>query len=204
MTYKNREVQPELFSTVKKKEKKSFLHKNIFQDNYRSSFTVSCDTLIVITIALLMVNLSSFAIGIEKGKSLAEETNKEIIKKTLTNKRQIELLAVEKPKATEQKTAASIEPQYVSAVKTPEKSAPVLNTDQIGYIIQLVTYSSDSNAAKEAEKLRAEGFRSNVRKSGEYFIVYSGTYDSKTSAIEKLPVLKKRYKDCFVRFLKNT
>lgn len=202
MTYKNREVQPELFCTVKKKQKQAILNKNIFKDNYKSSFTVSCDTLIVIIIAILMINLSCFAIGIEKGKGLEKTAHKKII-----NKKQIKLLAVEKPEVMQkqQKTEIIKQPQYVRKIETSkEKAIPVLKPAQKGYIIQLVTYSSNSNADKEAEKLRAQGYRSNVRKSGEYFIVYSGTYESKNSANKKLPGLKKRYKDCFVRFLKNT
>ncbi len=199
MAYKNREVQPEFFSTVKKKQKKSFLQKSIFQDNYKSSFTVSCDTVIVIIIALLMINLSSFAIGIEKGKSLIKEKSKD-----LTNKQKIKLFTVEIPKEIEKVTKVSEKPQHISTVKSPEESASVLDTVKKGYIIQLVTYSSNKNATEEAEKLRAQGYRSNVRKSGEYFIVYSGEYDSKNLAIEKLPRFKKRYKDCFVRLLKKT
>ncbi len=193
MIYKNREVQPELFCTVKKKQKQNFLHKSIFQEHFRSSFSVSCDTLIVIIIALLMVNLSSFAIGIEKGKALAKAENKSIV-----DKKPIRLIA-EPPKEVKPVPKVSKKPAEVIKNK-----APVKETARKGYIIQLVTYSSNSNADKEAEKLRAEGYSSYVLKSGEYFVVYSGMYESKTSAIEKLPRLKKRYKDCFVRFLKNT
>ena len=199
MSYKNREVQPELFCTVKKKQKQNYLHKSIFQEHYRSSFSVSCDTLIVIIIALLMVNLSSFAIGIEKGKFLAKIENKSII-----DKKQIKLLA--KPsKEVIQNPEVSKKPEEVIKIKAPEaKIAQVKEAAQKGYIIQLVTYSSNSNADREAEKLRSQGYSSYVRRSGEYFIVYSGMYKSKTSAIKKLPGLKKRYKDCFVRFLKKT
>ncbi|MCK4994237.1 MAG: SPOR domain-containing protein [Candidatus Omnitrophica bacterium] len=200
MAYKNREVQPELFCTLKKKQKQNILHKNIFQDHYKSSFTVSCDTLIVIIIALLMVNLSTFAIGIEKGKSLTNADSKKIV-----NKKQKQLLAIEKPEVPQQVIATIKEPQYAAKIIAPKAAeSQEINTDKKGYIIQIVTYSSNSNADKEAQKLKDQGYRSNVRKSGEYFIVYSGTYESKTSAIEKLPGLKKRYKDCFVRFLKNT
>ena len=200
MTYKNREVQPELFCNMKKKQKQSCLQKSIFNGHYKSSFSVSCDTLIVIIIALLMVNLSSFAIGIEKGKALAKAGQKSIV-----DKKPIRLLAEEKPEAVKpvrkvNKESEEIIPREVAATET----APIKDTAQKGYIIQLVTYSSNSNASKEAEKLRAQGYSSYVLKSGEYFVVYSGTYESKTSAIEKLPGLKKRYKDCFVRFLKNT
>ena len=200
MTYKNREVQPELFCTVKKKQKKNFLHKRIFQDHYKSSFSVSYDTLIVIIIALLMVNLSSYAIGIEKGKALAKAENKSII-----DKKQIKLLAKAPHQDVKPVPKVSKKPEEEIKVKDPEKeTAPVKETARKGYIIQLVTYSSNSYADKEAKKLRAQGYSSYVLKSGEYFVVYSGMYESKTSAIEKLPGLKKRYKDCFVRFLKNT
>ncbi|MFH1093374.1 MAG: SPOR domain-containing protein [Candidatus Omnitrophota bacterium] len=198
MSYKNREVQPELFCTIKKKQ--NCLDKNIFKDHYRSSFSVSCDTLIVIIIALLMVNLSSFAIGIEKGKTQSKAENKNIL-----DKKQIKLIAKETPKEVEPVPETSKKSEEVITIKIAEtETAPVKETARKGYIIQLVTYSSNSNADKEAEKLRAQGYSSYVLRSGEYFVVYSGMYESKTSATEKLPGLKKQYKDCFVRFLKNT
>ncbi len=198
MTYKNREVQPELFSTVKKKQ--SILQKSIFHEHYKTSFSVSCDTLIVIIIALLMVNLSSFAIGIEKGKALAKAENKVAVEKE-----KLKLLRAEKPKAVKLEPKISKKPEETRQIKpSVAQTDPVKEESRRGYIIQLVTYSSNSSADKEAKKLRAQGYSSYVLKSGEYYVVYSGMYESKRLAKEKLPGLKKRYKDCFVRFLKNT
>ncbi|MCG2710915.1 MAG: SPOR domain-containing protein [Candidatus Omnitrophica bacterium] len=198
MSYKNREVQPELFCTVKKKQ--NGLQKSFFQEHFESPFSISCDTLIVIIIALLMVNLSSFVLGVEKGKSQAKAENENIIEK-----KQIKLLAVEPSKQIKPVPALRKRPEEIINNKAPETEMnPVIETARKGYIIQLVTYSSNSNADKEAEKLRAQGYSSYVQKSGEYYVVYSGMYESRTSAIEKLPRLKKHYKDCFVRLLKKT
>jgi len=204
MTYKNREVQPELFCKINKKQKQNLLNKNIFCSHYKSAISVSLDTVIVIIIGVLMVNLSAFVVGIEKGKTIAKNSkNKCIAVQPAGNaavpvkqkKSVIIPLAIE-PKAVEVKTniKAIAAKQIVKTVGNPTS----------GYIIQLVTYSKDSTAHKEVTRLNAVGLNGHVLKSGAYYIVYAGTFESKISAKAKLNRFKKRYKDCFVRLLKKS
>lgn len=201
MAYKNREVQPELFSSIKKKQKQGFFHKNIFEEHYKSSFSIQCDTLVVLVIALLMVNLTSYVIGMERGKILAKASSCDEVLKNKTTTTKIEQLVTENapPEITS-------EPEETKAEKADqdEESAPEPVIASNGYIIQLVTYSSDSSANKEVERLKAQGYEIHILKSGDYFVLYSGTYETKTTADEKLMRFKERYKDCFVRRLKNS
>ena len=205
MTYKNREVQPELFCKVNKKQKRNLLNKNIFCSHYKSAISVSPDTVIVIIIGVLMVNLSTFVLGIEKGKSIARNSDdKNIVVQPLGNavvpmkqKRSLDVPAV----TIEQKVQGK-----KTKIKTIEQKQIVNNVGNSAseYIIQLVTYSSDSSAHKEVSRLNDIGLNGHVLKSGVYYIVYAGTYNSKMIAKKKLAMFKERYKDCFVRLLKKS
>jgi cell division septation protein DedD len=90
-----------------------------------------------------------------------------------------------------------------SRVEPKRKEVTAGATDN-GYVIQLVTYSSDANATEEIGRLKADGCNGFVLKSGKFFVVCSGVYCSKTIAAQKLDHFKKRYKDCFVRFFERT
>jgi hypothetical protein len=201
MTYKNREVQPELFTKINKKHKQNLLKKNIFCSHYKSAISVSLDTLIVIIIGMLMVNLSAFVLGIEKGKLIAKNTQERKIVVPLGNP----AVPVKQKKETKTAVEPIKEKKVIETVPEQEKqTAQNIGNPTAGYIIQLVTYSSDSYASKEVTRLKAQGLDGHVIKSGEYYIVYAGTYNSKIKAKENLDNFKKRYKDCFVRFLKNS
>ncbi|MFH1063234.1 MAG: SPOR domain-containing protein [Candidatus Omnitrophota bacterium] len=206
MTYKNREVQPELFCKTKKEQKQNLLNKNIFCSHYKSAISVSLDTLIVIIIGVMMVNLTAFVLGIEKGKLIAakNEQTKTIVLEPVGN------AAVPSKQKKKLIVPAVIEPEknieINTEINTIEEKQIVKNIEHPadGYIIQLVTYSSDSNANSEVDRLNAQGLQGHVLKSGEYYIVYSGMYNSKIKANEKVTSFKQRYKDCFVRLLKKS
>lgn len=196
MTYGNREVQPELFSKTKKEQKQNLLKNNLFGLAYKSAISFSLDTLIVIIIGMMMVNLSAFVLGIERGKTLAknEQTKVKVIEPAVVDAGLP--LTVPIPLAIEEKKVIT---------STVEKKQ-IVNNDSIpadGYIIQLVTYSSDSYANNEVNRLTAQGLDGHVLKSGSFYIVYSGTYNSKVKANEKLASFKQRYKDCFVKKILN-
>jgi len=200
MAYKNREVQPELFCSIKKRQKHGFFHRNIFEDHYKSSFSIQCDTLIVLVIALLMVTLASYVIGIERGKRLAKASSCDEALKNETKTTNTKLFEEDK----QQEIKSGPEREQTEQAVPVEESEPEPVIASNGYIIQLVTYSSDSYAEKEVERLKAQGYDIHVLKSGEYYVLYSGTYKSKSLANEKLNRFKERYKDCFVRRLKNS
>ncbi|MFH1459602.1 MAG: SPOR domain-containing protein [Candidatus Omnitrophota bacterium] len=202
MNYKNREVQPELFSSIKKTQKTSVFKKNLFRNAYKMTYSVSLDTIFVIIIAVLMLNLTSFVLGIENGKALKntalQKSSPENIKTTLKAK----------------KTAEVIETKVVNIIKSEEKEILKLQEStedkedktvvNCGYVIQLVTYSCGSTAEREVESLAAQGLSGYVHQSGKYFVVFSDIYDSKGLALKNLDLFKKRYKDCFVKVLKNS
>jgi cell division septation protein DedD len=202
MTYKDREVQPELFGKINKKQKQNLLNKNIFCSHYNSAISVSLDTLIVIIIGVLMVNLTAFVLGIEKGKVIAKSESSKVIAIEPDSNAAEPLL---QKKITVVPAAAEEEQKTIEINPAEEKTVAENSANpSAGYIIQLVTYSSDSFAHSEVDRLSAQGLDGHVLKSGEYYIVYAGTYNSKIKANEKLASYKQRYKDCYVRLLKKS
>jgi len=200
MSYKNREVQPEFFCGIKKKHKPSIFKKNIFGVNYKATISLPYDTFIVIVIAVLMVNLTLFVLGIERGKILARTTSGNEAPKADVR------VSTNVPAEPEKNTHTGSEPVQKLPEETvdTEENPPAPETEKRGYIIQLVTYSSNRYAEQELERLKAAGIEGSVIQSGKYFVVYAGVYRSKSAAKEKLSNFKERYKDCFVRFLKNS
>ncbi|MDD5747083.1 MAG: SPOR domain-containing protein [Candidatus Omnitrophica bacterium] len=197
MTYKDKEVQPEFFCPANKTAKSRLFGSTFFQKNYPASFTLTFDTLVVVLITGLMVNLACFVLGIERGKNIARngsETHTVISSEdTPTAEPETIAAAIPSPEAAPSPVVAAAIPEPVTVAATEK-----------GYVIQLVTYSSDASANEEIQRLKATGINGLVVKSGKYFVVCSGIYNSKTSAVQKLGNFKKRYKDCFVRFLERT
>lgn len=70
-----------------------------------------------------------------------------------------------------------------------------------GYVIQVATYKKDPYAEKEALNLKKKGFSSFTKKSGDFIVVYVGSFQSKDEAQISLKKLKKHYSDCFIRKL---
>ncbi len=199
MSYNNREVQPEFFCGIKKKD--GIFNSNLLRERFTSSVLISIDTFIVIIITSIMVLLTSFVLGIERGKILANaEKTASVV--TVTPKNTILLTPKNEEKniSIPEQTAITVQKgnfKKEETVKTPKAPSS-------GYSIQLATYSNDNFANNEIKHLKANGFSSFVVKSGKYYVVYSEIYDSKSTAAKNVDNFKKRYKDCVVRFLKNS
>jgi len=192
MSYKNREVQPELFSGIKNKQATTTFKKGLFSNNYKTGISIAYDALIVFIIATLMVNLSFFVFGIERGKYLAKINSAKQAVTATPAKRQPQPDRAMIPAAS-----IKIEPPKIEQKNpAPEER----ETAEAGYAIQLVTYSSNGYANKEVERLKEDGVSGFVQKIGNYYVVYSDIYNDKITAQQKLEDFKKRYKDCLVRF----
>ncbi|MBU2063402.1 MAG: SPOR domain-containing protein [Candidatus Omnitrophica bacterium] len=199
MHYKNKEVQPEFFSGIKKLKQNNSFQKGIFADKFKNGIHLAYDALVVVIISVLMTNLTFYVLGIERGKSLAglaKETTQQKSKMRVETSREAEKISVitEQPQSDIQQTKQPVEEQK-------EETTAEIDYDNVarGYAIQLVTYSSNSYADKEMDKLKTQGFRSFTVRQGNYYVVFSGVYPDKQQANKQLKPLQNRYKDCFVR-----
>ncbi len=69
---------------------------------------------------------------------------------------------------------------------------------QKNYIIQLAAFRKLGSAEEERIKLKKDGYRADVKKSGDYYQVYIGGFNKKQGAQRLLRKLKEKYKDCYI------
>ena len=210
MAYKNREVQPEFFSELGKRKNKQPAKKKFFSLKGNACICVTYDTLVVIAISFLMINLLSFVLGIEKGKALGTagskindmmlaENKADAIKGNIN-------IASNKLKKNEQlkETDKSNKPNDDIEKDTASNNEQIVENLAKGYSIRLVTYSNNRYAQKEVKQLNHKGLNGFYLKDGKHYVVYSGFYNNKECAKEKLIFFRKQYKDCFISYIRRS
>ena len=149
----------------------------------RYKITLTLDKLIIISIAIFLLTVVSYSVGVIQGK---KET---LIGKTNVSEDEIEEIKV-------------VKPQVIS--QTEEKNSSQGDRSSEGkkvYTIQVATYLQRSIAYREKKKLEKQGFPVNISSKGKYLVIFVGNYSNEKEARKVMNVLKKKYKDCFVRRL---
>ena len=197
MSFQNKEVQAEFFTELNGRHKSGRFKKRFFPFEGISAVSVTLDNLIVIGIIILMVNLLCFVCGIERGKQMVLADGTPVFPSA--NRAQISL---PQPAATAVPTALTGAGSAESSAGTePQPREKPAVPHREGYAIQLVTYTNNTTAQRELEHLKAQGHESFALKKGNYYVIYSGVYPSKSQAKKELDNFKKRYLDCFVKAL---
>jgi cell division protein FtsN len=163
-----RQFQLELFKS------KQYQLDSVKSDQYRQGFFGFIkihEKAISITIALIIISLVSFSLGVEKGKRL-------------TNRMQ-------------PKDEQIVLDKNISEKKPEEKKEDILNQ----YTIQVATFKTKAYAQKEAERLEGKGLEALVVPTGNFVCVCVGNFSEKQKATISLNQLKKSYRDCFIRRL---
>jgi len=198
MPFKNTEVQPELFGSLKKNRGPCRVDSRWFSGNFNSEISISCDTLIVIVIAVVMTNLLMYVFGIEQGKQLAKQPASSPVRITRPG---VAMQVAATPPAKPPQTQTAVElpaplPDRTADNALDEEAAALSR----GYVIQLVTYSKDKTAQREVERLQTGGTKSFYLKKGKFFVVYAGKFPSKETAAATLNNLRKDYRDCILTY----
>ncbi len=167
-------------------------------------FHLRYDHVVLASVASVIGLTIIFACGVERGKHLVRAER-------LLLQRQETVPALSK--ASTPKIAAPSQPSAgpaASAKAAPAapaaKPAPVVPSKTASksrgrYAIQVVTFSRPVLAKQEMDRLQATGESAFLVMREGRTIVYVGPFVSKVNASEKLPTLKSRYRDCFVRAL---
>jgi cell division septation protein DedD len=165
-----------------------------------------------------------FASGVERGKQLARSERSMLARQVPDALSEPPALPVapEMRPAPEQLAAGAptVVPPQPSAPVPAAKPAPKASstespapaerkkepvkakTGKSRYAVQVVTYSRPQQAKAEMERLRATGEPAFlVIRDGGPTAVYVGPFPSKDNAMEKVGVLKSKYRDCFVKSL---
>lgn len=170
------------------------------------------DNLIVLSIALLLLMVISFSVGVERGKSIVRVEHKVI---DLSDKKPVSLTA------NPDRNSKSLEHPVpaVSAVSSPlvktapvpvpaavAQSVPVVSvtensTEQDMYTVQVASFKQEKYAQQEAMALKQKGYKISVLLKGKHSIVCVGKFAQKQEAVAMSGKLRKYYKDCVVRNL---
>ena len=67
------------------------------------------------------------------------------------------------------------------------------------YILQLAAFKARGAAEQGREKLRIQGYKADIKKSGDYYQLYIGGFSEKKHAEQLEKKLKETYKDCYVK-----
>jgi hypothetical protein len=145
---------------------------------HRLNLSVPYEVLAVVLIGLLVLGAIVFALGVERGRSLAGT----------------DVSAPAAASAPEPVVAVAVEPVAVPVAEESVK-APALKP----YTIQIVSYKARDTADKELARLKSQGYSSEVVKKGNFYILCVGSFESKDSAKQTFAEMQKKYKGCIIR-----
>jgi cell division septation protein DedD len=212
-------VQGELF-----REEQTFPTANSESRSFLSQYrlTVTFDKLLIALIALLVAFVLTYSFGVERGKRVMEKHLEALVpvygeslqteKKTDSSNSSEEVISqnsLDTPKemvlvvhqnvpaesAGARGTQVSVQEKPETLLPAPD---PVRKDD---FTVQLITYVSESMAAKEINRLKSKGHESFAIPSGRYFQVCVNYFKNKSQAKSFLRDLRSegRYPDAYIR-----
>ncbi|MFY9402754.1 MAG: SPOR domain-containing protein [Candidatus Omnitrophota bacterium] len=176
--------QLELFSDSTEKQKSSYRKDNL-RRNSRNIY--SYERAILILIALMVVSIIAFSLGVKKGRSLQVVT--------------LEKSPIEYPKEVGGASFVT-EESLKESLKEPAKEELTFDIpSKEAYTIQVASFKTLSNTKREAELLKQRGYDSTVINKGKHIILCVGNLSNKKEAQALLSELRRYYKDCLIRRL---
>lgn len=181
-----KERQSELFSDLPVESKKP--RRTPFRLG-RVSLSVSYESILIVTIGLVMLLIVCYSLGVEQGKQIAgaKIEDSEIKEVEIIAERQII-----KEKEAEKKAEET-------APKPPAKKIKVKVAAAPKYTIQVATFRTEDSAEKEKQRLKKKGYQPFVISRGRFSEICVGAYQKINEATPDLENLKKIYGDCYVR-----
>ncbi len=181
----------------------------------KGNLTVSFESIVVLTIAVVIVMIVSFSLGIEKGKRLSQAAERPVREVAVIAPRSTAVpQPEERPQASNYQVANKIEqivPLSVAVIpeqKTIETSDAQVAVEEVPektvdkfYTIQVASFKKRKFAQEEAMALKDKGYDIMVVPKGKYSIVCVGKFSLKEDAKIVSQELKKKYKDCLIRRL---
>jgi len=78
------------------------------------------------------------------------------------------------------------------------KQKPSKSTGKL-YTVQVATFNSKKLAQQETKRLKVKKFATAINETDGFYQVWVGKFTNKREALKAQKVLKKSYKDCFIR-----
>ena len=173
------------------------------------------DHVVLLLIAVLIGCSVVFAMGVERGKSVAQAAGLFLSPQGVAAK------AVQVPQQTTVKRAETSADQQASAKAPPAKSSPVpvgpravpdkrvapsapvkvAADERSRFAIQVVSYRQPRLAQRELQRLQQRGEQAFLIMKQDKVVVFVGPFPTKSHASSKLVRLRQQYQDCFLRSL---
>jgi len=184
-----RQAQKELFEEFLETDKRR-RSRGILQQKPKRTFQLSYEHLIFVLIALIIIAVISFSLGVERGKAVAH-------KSAYLQKKTVKQEVLPAPKPLKEEASSSL----AQAEKTlPDKDD--LKKEELRepvYTVRVASYLKKGLADKNVERLEKKGLKAFVVASGKYFIVCVGRFNNKKKASLEEKRLRKQYSDCYVK-----
>ena len=169
--------------------------------------TVPVENVVFAIIVAIMVIITAFALGVERGKRLARAEAQEAlnIPKNKIKLSQIEVAPVEARRAITHaennlsNNNISGKNSVFAESANAKNPAPVAKPDKARYTIQLISYKQKRLALLEKSKLAKKKMDVFLVKAGNWYQVCTGNYSDIKQAKIALEGFKGAYSGCFIR-----
>lgn len=167
---------------------------------------LGAEKLVFISIGVIMLLVISFALGVERGKTLSSSTNANV---TIVQSAAGHVSPAKPTQQTLQtKTAAvvsNIAPKDKLLAGTVKTSGPVVQVQNTvvdkakPYTIVAAAFSKEVFATKEVARLKSNGFEALEYYREPYYLACVGSFANKDSAQKILSKVKQLYRDAYIR-----
>lgn len=213
MDSKNRPIQLDLFAKIKTEDTR----RDGLGQRLISPINLSLENLIILSVFITLAILLCFSWGVERGRLAAKKeltpsfdnrTNEAAVspvRVTVSSpSTSVKIQPVTIPKKNEPallpKVAANPIPTQVRVIQVVRETTGD-NVEVKKYTIQVASFQKDDYVRKEEASLRGQGYQTMVRTSGQWRVLYVGTFSNKQEAESVLRRLKSKYDTCFIRRL---
>ena len=181
-----RQIQKELFDEFSSAERKRH-PRDLLTPKAKKSIWVSYEHLIFVIMAIILVGIVCFSLGVEQGR-----------RKVLMT-REIDIQVQELPSSSTQHIAKMEVPEVIHD-KT-ENITPVAQPVQEGpfYMVQVASFHKAEFAEKEVKRLSKKGYEPYFLKSDPYYVVCVGKEKDSEDLLTLKKQLHKIYPDCFIK-----
>ncbi|NQT07091.1 MAG: SPOR domain-containing protein [Candidatus Omnitrophica bacterium] len=181
----NGTTQQELFGEFKHPAKRRRRQANTILPKNYVLFNITYEQIIFTSIAVIMLMVLLFSLGVERGKRL----DAVVLQQQDTFPQAVEIVAAKEPAVEE----------AVEVVEKKEVLPKAPNGVPALYTVQVIAYRSKKLAQKELVRLSKKGFTPFIIVGGGYYQICIGEYKDKETAKKDFGELKKTYRDSFIR-----
>jgi cell division septation protein DedD len=198
------------------------------EEQEQSKLSVTKDKLYLSLVCLILLLVITFSLGVERGKKVSLSTQKQVLQELnlienataasvaipLSGGSTAVEVVTERPEPVIVspeviKLAPEIMPRALIQPKKQNLSDSTVLADHSKNVskspiegsltIQLASYAQESTAKEESKKLEKKGYVAFIVVKGKYVILCVGQFKDKAEARKTQSILKKNYKDCFIR-----